>query len=792
MKKIKNPLRKRYLRELRGDFGKYAVIFLLLVFTIAFVSGFIVAGSSMIVAYQEGFAKYNTEDGNFVTEEELTDARRALIEGYGIHLTDNFYYDRDMMNGSTLRLFKNRESVNLPCVMDGRLPEARGEIAIDRMYASNNDLSVGDVMRIGEGSPDEGEEFTIVGLVALPDYSTMYRNNNDTMFDSIMFGVALVSADAFDALDTVGRQYSYVWKYDDPNAIDTSTYNDRLGDHTAEKKLADKLQERISHKIRLKSFTPRYFNNAIAFTGQDMGGDKTMMEFFLYIVIVIIAFVFGITISNTIQKEATVIGTLRASGYTKRELILHYMTLPLIVTLFAALVGNILGYTLLKDVVADLYYESYSLPTFVTIWSPEAFWKTTMLPLALMLLITWVTLRRRLSLSPLQFLRRDLKKGVRRRAIRLSARLPFLDRFRLRVFFQNIPSYLTLFVGLLFANVLLLFGLALPALLDHYQATIGDTQLAPYVYLLQLPDDAVSGDNPISSLVDMVFVQNKIETNDPNAEKFSAYSLKSMGEGARIEDVTLFGVSDKSRFIHADFDDNTVLISSAYADKYGLGPEDTITLKEPWEEKFYSFRITGIYPYDGGGCVFMSKKHLNETLGWNEEVFAGYFSTSQITDIDLDYVGQVIDIDTLTALSRQLNHSMGNMMGLYVVFAVMIFVILVYILSKLVIERNAQSISMAKIMGYTTGEIARLYVLPTTLVVVVSILITLPLVSVLIAQLYRVMLKLIMTGWMGLYIDPSVFVKMILLGLSSYAVVALLELSRIRRVPMDTALKNGE
>ena len=45
------------------------------------------------------------------------------------------------------------------------------------------------------------------------------------------------------------------------------------------------------------------------------------------------AFVFGITISNTIRKEAGVIGTLRASGYTRRELILHYMTLPVLVTL---------------------------------------------------------------------------------------------------------------------------------------------------------------------------------------------------------------------------------------------------------------------------------------------------------------------------------------------------------------------------------------------------------------------------------------------------------------------------
>ena len=73
-----------------------------------------------------------------------------------------------------------------------------------------------------------------------------------------------------------------------------------------------------------------------------------MFTAFLYIVVAIIAFVFAITTSNTISKEATVIGTLRASGYTKRELIRHYMTMSVIVMLAAAVVGNILGYTVLK------------------------------------------------------------------------------------------------------------------------------------------------------------------------------------------------------------------------------------------------------------------------------------------------------------------------------------------------------------------------------------------------------------------------------------------------------------
>ena len=51
--------------------------------------------------------------------------------------------------------------------MKGRLPEAVDEIALDRMYAENNELNIGDT--IGDGS----RTWTVTGLIALPDYSCL-------------------------------------------------------------------------------------------------------------------------------------------------------------------------------------------------------------------------------------------------------------------------------------------------------------------------------------------------------------------------------------------------------------------------------------------------------------------------------------------------------------------------------------------------------------------------------------------------------------------------------------------
>ena len=72
---MKNPLRKRLPRELKGELGKYLVVFILMVASIGFVSGFLVADNSMLIAYNEGFEKYNIEDGNFAQQSKSTKPR---------------------------------------------------------------------------------------------------------------------------------------------------------------------------------------------------------------------------------------------------------------------------------------------------------------------------------------------------------------------------------------------------------------------------------------------------------------------------------------------------------------------------------------------------------------------------------------------------------------------------------------------------------------------------------------------------------------------------------------------
>ena len=271
-----------------------------------------------------------------------------------VHLYENFYrdeeedHDNDGTSDGTVRVFAKTDDINFACLMDGSFPEKEDEIAIDRMHADNVGIKVGDEITVGE------EKYQVVGLIAYVNYSTLHEKSTDLMFDALKFNVAMVTDEGFAKLHKT-IHYDYAWKCG--NESDEKEEKNQSDDF-----MRALLTQTVVNDNEIEDYVPKYANPAIHFATDDMGSDEAMGGVLVDILIVIIAFIFAVTISNTITKESSAIGTLRASGYTKRGAIRHYSFMPVIVTLISALVGNVLGYTVFKDVVVSMYYNSYSLP----------------------------------------------------------------------------------------------------------------------------------------------------------------------------------------------------------------------------------------------------------------------------------------------------------------------------------------------------------------------------------------------------------------------------------------------
>lgn len=180
--------------------------------------------------------------------------------------------------------------------------------------------------------------------------------------------------------------------------------------------------------------------------------------------------------------------------------------------------------------------------------------------------------------------------------------------------------------------------------------------------------------------------------------------------------------------------------------------------------------MAGIFSYESTLSVYMPRRKLNEVIDREEGYFNGYFSDSEITDIE----------------------SMGGMMKMVNIFAVVIFMILIYLLSKTIIEKNAQSISLAKILDYTNGESSRLYIAATSIVVMALLVLSLPVTTEIMEYIFLHVMLSKMSGWITFYVDPMIYGQMLLIGIGTYAAVLILEYRRVCRVKTDAVLKNVE
>ena len=723
-------------------------------------------------AYDKAWDKIVKEiDDKYADAEEKYELNDPDFTEVPVKVYENFFrneeedYNNDGEAEGNIRVYAKNDNVDLACLLDGAFPEKADEIAIDRMHADNVGIKVGDEISVS------GQKFKVVGLIAYVNYATLHEKSTDMMFDAIKFDVAMVTQEGFDGLHKTVH-YAYTWNY-----VDTPA------DEVEQKAKSDDFMKALLTQVvcadkELEDYIPRYANPAINFATDDMGSDKAMGGVLLDILIVIIAFIFAVTISNTIVKEASTIGTLRASGYTRGELVRHYISMPVIVTLLAACVGNILGYTVFKNVVVGMYYNSYSLPTYQTVWNPDAFFKTTIIPVVLMLVVNLVVIIKMMRHTPLQFLRHDLKKTKRKKAMRLP-KWSFLSRFRLRIMFQNVTNYLILFVGIWFIGIMLAMAVGMPETLDYYKSNVSNMMFTNYQYVLK------SYENEDGDI---------ITTGNKDAEKFNMTSLQHKSD-TLDEEISVYGIEDDSRYVKISdlsaLKGNEAYISASYADKYSLNVGDTVVLDEKYENKQYEFEVAGIYDHSQALAVFLSNEQYCEIFDMDSDAFTGYLSDSEITDIDEDEIATVITEHDITKMCDQLDHSMGSYMTYFQYLCILLSAVLIYLLTKLIIEKNENAISMTKILGYENREIASLYLLSTTIVLVVIDVASVILGVVIMKVVWRIML-FSYSGWYAFRISTIGYVKMFLFILIGYLLVMVLDFRRIKRIPMDQALKNVE
>lgn len=746
---MRNPLHKSLKKEFLRNRSRYISLSLVLILMIGVVTGFLsVAYSAKELLIKDQISS-KVEDGQLALRDRMDVKTKTKLEALGLKVYEQFYTEQSVSRDTMVRVYRKRFDINRATLHEGRMPNKQTEIALDRLFALKNGYNIRDTIRMS------GKSMTITGLISVPDYTSLIQKNSDMMMDPIHFGIAIVTDTGFQTLSNDRMVYSYSYYLDDRE----------LNDFQKQKR-ADDIQEIcIREGAVLENLLTAQMNQAISFLPNDMGSDIPMVQTLLYIILMILAFIFVVISQTMIEEQASVIGTLLASGYTRRELLQHYMMLPTILIIVSAGIGNLIGYTLFPNLFTDMYYSNYCLPplSIQPVW--EALLSTTVMPFIFMMLILYVLLKRRLRLSPLRFLRKDLRRHRQRRYIPLHGS-SFFQRFRIRIILQNKGSYLVLFLGIIFASFLLMFALILTPSMEQYIRNLEADSRCDYQYLLKAPVQA-------------------------DGEKVTLTSLKAYYVGGDLDlDVTLYGLGPNSGYytdMTLSSDPKSIVISSDFASKMSLQVGDAITLRNPYRDKAYSFTIQDIYPYNAGFSAYMPRNQLNQLLHEDHTYFNGYLS-NQPLDIEEAYVQSVVTRSDLVKINEQMTQAFSQLLPVLTSVSIAIYLVVLYILTRLVTDRNAISMSFLKVMGYTAKEIRSLYLHATTLVVLASLTAALPLCNIALRYLMKFAFMKF-TGNLSVYIPGYVYFLVFVTGGVAYLFIKALLTRRIEQMELGYALK---
>ena len=200
--------------------------------------------------------------------------------------------------------------------------------------------------------------------------------------------------------------------------------------------------------------------------------------------------------------------------------------------------------------------------------------------------------------------------------------------------------------------------------------------------------------------------------------------------------------------------------------------------------------IKGIYEYASSLSIFIDRDELCKLLDRPDGSYNCILSDHKL-DIDNSLIAKQVSRSDVTGAIGQMMDSFDTVMLTINVFSVVVYIVIIYILTRVVIDKNALSISYMKVFGYNAGEIRKLYLTSTTIVVIASLIVCIP-IEVALFKVTLVVLSMLIEGYMAFYLPTWVYIAIIAIGVAAYFFINGLNIISVKRISMTEALKNRE
>lgn len=621
----------------------------------------------------------------------------ALSKRFNATIEGRFY--RDVIDESseisnTFRFIKPTESVNSTYVLEGVLPKSDTDIAVFKQYGDANDLSVGDSLTIND------QDYTISAFVAVPDYIYPIFSYDNPLFESNRETIAIVTEEAYDALSE--KQWVLYSGY----------FNDEVDIEETVKQMSG--ISGVSYAISKNQ------NVRISTVDGDLASNELLSNTFSALLLVMCVIIIILILRKRINADRVQIGVLKAMGYNRLTITLHYLTYPLLAALCGTFIGSCLGIGM-SSFVSNSYMKNYIVPNVQTYLTKEVLVGGTIIPLIVVSISSFIILMILLRQSPLELMKESSHLKVSKTSQFISnllKPLKFESRFKYALAFRNIGKILSLFVIVLVASIFLVFAsIMFKSVENIVEKAFGTVNYDYQIKYSKLIDDPYSiTESPFLeySINPLKKTRNNEEVEYESSTNFVIYGIDPYNiinplYNAEGEDITIAARQG-------------VLINEFIARAYDLQIGDWLTFEVKGKKLVYP--VSGIVDHYNGPMIYTNMKKLAHDLNIEKGVYNGLWSNQRpATETNISYVFSISD------LARNIEVGMEMIrvsLSIMLVIAIILGCIIMILITNFIIDDNQKQISILKVMGYSEKEISKMVLTVYFPFVVLAYLISVP------------------------------------------------------------------
>lgn len=489
------------------------------------------------------------------------------------------------------------------------------------------------------------------------------------------------------------------------------------------------------------------------------------------ILMIMFTYVISVFVVHNIEKESSVIGALYALGVTRGQLLFHYLLNPMMISFLGGVAGCILGFSeygtgwQMQDSIAY-----FSLPPMDIVTPAYLLVYSLVMPPVTAAVVNCLVISKKLKRTALSLLRNEQTAGRagRIRDVNLG-NMKFLHRFQIRQLLREMRSAVAVVIGMFICLLVLMISADCYVLCKNFGTACLDETTYAYMYTYKYPTEEVpEGGTP-------AYVE----------------SLKKEAYGYNL-DVTVLGIDDDNPYFPVATSDkkNEVVISSAAAQKFGVKVGDKLVLSDEVNERDYAFTVKDIVHFASGVYVFLDRDAMQELFDQEDDYYNVVFADHAL-DIDNGRLYSTVSRENVEESSQIFTDMMGPMVTLLAAISALIFMIVMYLMMKVMIDRSAFSISLMKVFGYRRGEIRRLYLDGNFYIIILGALLGVPVAKWCMDLLFPYFISNVAIG-MDLQFPPMLY-GMIYGGiLICYLVINFLLVGRLNKLVPAEVLKNRE